>query len=134
MTAPPGGPRMEVDPEVVEESLGAAEAMLTTVDPLALGRSLRAALVGAAKRPFPAAANLTRFASNLARGAAASAQRSIGIDATGPMAPAANDKRFRDPAWSENAGYYGMLQAYLATQRLALETVEIAALEEPAAS
>ena len=82
---------MEIDPEVVEESLGAAEAMITTVDPLALGRSLRDAVIGAAKRPVPAAGNLARFASNLARGAAASAQRSVGVDATGPLAPAAND-------------------------------------------
>ncbi|MBW8825192.1 MAG: alpha/beta fold hydrolase [Acidobacteria bacterium] len=125
---------MEPNAEVVEESLGAAEAMLSSVDPLALGRSLRGAVIGAAKHPVPAVGNLTRFASNLARAAAASAQRSVGIDATGPLAPAANDKRFRDPAWSENAGYYGMLQAYLAAQRLVLDTVDIAELEEPSAS
>jgi polyhydroxyalkanoate synthase len=116
--------------EVLEESLGGAEAMLGSIDPAVLGRALRAATLSAARRPVPVAANLARFAATLARGGLATGLRAVGLDARGPMAPAGNDKRFRDRAWTENAAFYGLLQAYLATAQLIRDTVEVADLDE----
>ena len=61
----------------------------------------------------------------------ASAGRAVGMKMPGAVPPPAKDKRFTDPAWEQNAGFFGVLQAYRVFERLIEDLLELAELGEP---
>ena len=48
-----------------------------------------------------------------------------------PAKPAPGDRRFRDPAWSDNPAYAGLLQGYLLWSTMLRELVDAAELDRP---
>jgi polyhydroxyalkanoate synthase subunit PhaC len=118
-------PAVAVLPDPQAESLGAAEAVLAVVDPMALGRNLGRALLSAGRRPLPVAGAVGRLARDLGRTAKAASTRAVGRRADPPVPAAAGDRRFADPAWEANAWFFTLQQAYLAGRRLLDDLVAI---------
>ena len=75
--------------------------------------------VGLARRPLTTARRLGSLAAELAR---------IGVG-TSALAPAKRDRRFTDPAWTENPLLRRIVQAYLAAGQTADQLVNDAALD-----
>jgi polyhydroxyalkanoate synthase subunit PhaC len=113
------------------ERLGVAEDPMTGADPVSFLRSLGAAGVALVKNPAGTAAANGRMAIGLAAAVRAAAGRAVGSEASGPVAPAAGDKRFRDPAYEENPLYFLLEQEYLLSGQLVDELLDAAALEAP---
>ena len=101
---------------------------------------LDALLVDAALGPlrrFTPDASTVRFAASLARQPLTVGRRARGLAAelgriavgTSVVAPPTRDRRFADPAWTENPLLRRIVQAYLAAERTADELVDDAALD-----
>jgi polyhydroxyalkanoate synthase len=122
-------PNLESVGRAVLERLGVAEDPMTGADPVSFLRSLGAAGVALAKNPAGTVAANGRMAIGLAAAVRAAAGRAVGSDASGPVAPAAGDKRFRDPAYEDNALYFLLEQEYLLSGQLVDELLDAAGLE-----
>jgi polyhydroxyalkanoate synthase len=122
-------PSLETVGRAVLERLGVAEDPMTGADPVSFLRSLGAAGVALAKNPSGTVAANGRMAIGLAAAVRAAAGRAVGSDASGPVAPAAGDKRFRDPAYEENPLYFLLEQEYLLSGQLVDELLDVAGLE-----
>ena len=59
----------------------------------------------------------------------AAARRTIGRDRTGPVPIARGDKRFADPAYRDNPGYFLLAQQYLLVDQLVTELLDAAELK-----
>ena len=122
-------PSLESVGRAVLERLGVAEDPMTGADPVSFLRSLGAAGVALAKNPSGTVAANGRMAIGLAAAVRAAAGRAVGSDASGPVAPAAGDKRFRDPAYEDNPLYFLLEQEYLLSGQLVDELLDAAGLE-----
>jgi polyhydroxyalkanoate synthase len=60
-----------------------------------------------------------RFGAAMSRVWPVAAARWLGADTPPPVPVDARDKRFADPAWDHNPGFFALRQAYLAARRLA---------------
>ena len=105
--------------------------ILSTLDPLGLGRALGRAMVAAAANPEAMTQVATRYVGGITAAAAAASARMLGADTPGPVEPGPKDRRFADPAWTENVGYFTLLQGYLLWTRLVHDLVDAAGLDEP---
>jgi polyhydroxyalkanoate synthase len=119
----------------VEEPLAALtalapEAGALDLDPALFGRALGAAAVSVARHPESAARAGLRCALDLTRTSLAAAARAAGLSAPGPVPSDAGDRRFSDPAWEDNAGFFALRQSYLVLRRLAEDLVAVAELDE----
>lgn len=124
----------EATTDALQARLGIEEAMIDTVDPVGLVRALGAAAGGALRHPVAMTRASLKFAGATASIAASTAQRALGGDPPATRPPEKKDKRFADPAWSDNALFHAMQQMYLISADSLMELVEIADLPEPAAS
>jgi polyhydroxyalkanoate synthase subunit PhaC len=122
-------PNLESVGRAVLERLGVAEDPMTGADPVSFLRSLGAAGVALAKNPAGTVAANGRMAIGLAAAVRAAAGRAVGSDASGPVAPATGDKRFRDPAYEDNPLYFLLEQEYLLSGQLVDELLDAAGLE-----
>ncbi|HEY8822027.1 MAG TPA: poly(3-hydroxyalkanoate) polymerase, partial [Dermatophilaceae bacterium] len=111
------------------ERLGVAEDPMTGADPVSFLRSLGAAGVALVKNPSGTVAANSRMAIGLAAAVRAAAGRAVGSDVSGPVAPAAGDKRFTDPAYEDNPLYFLLMQDYLLSGQLVDELLDAAGLE-----
>jgi len=111
----------DVIDEAVREQLGAiwtsgAERLgkpdlLGRVDPIALLPALARTSLALVSRPDRIAAAASRVVTEAGQASAAAVVRSLGGRASyAPQRP--RDKRFSDPAWSENAGYWLTRELY----------------------
>jgi polyhydroxyalkanoate synthase len=119
----------------VEEPLAALtalapEAGALDLDPALFGQALGAAAVSVARHPESAARAGLRCAVDLTRTSLAAAARAAGLSAAGPVPLDAGDRRFSDPAWEDNAGFFALRQSYLVLRRLAEDLVAVAELDE----
>jgi polyhydroxyalkanoate synthase len=119
----------------VEEPLAALtalapEAGALDLDPALFGQALGAAAVSVARHPESAARAGLRCAVGLTRTSLAAAARAAGLSAAGPVPLDAGDRRFSDPAWEDNAGFFALRQSYLVLRRLAEDLVAVAELDE----
>ncbi|HEY5249072.1 MAG TPA: hypothetical protein VIJ15_11570, partial [Dermatophilaceae bacterium] len=117
----------------VSDLLGVAEDPLVGDDPVAFLRSLAAAGAALARNPAATAAASGRLAIGLAAAVQAAAARAVGGHAAGPLSPASSDKRFTDPAYTNNPFYYLLAQQYLLGSQLVnelLDAAELAGTEE----
>jgi polyhydroxyalkanoate synthase len=109
----------------------APEGGLAVLDPVSFGKALSRLSSEVARRPVPTLRAFSRFGAGLALTGIAAAGRAAGIK-TPPALPAkGKDRRFADPAWEQNAGYFSILQSYRLTERLIEDLLELAELEEP---
>ena len=83
-----------------------------------------------ARHPAAAASAGLRCALDLTRTSLAAAFRAAWGGAKGPVAPDAGDRRFSDPAWADNAGFFALQQTYLVLRRLAEDVLAAAELDE----
>jgi polyhydroxyalkanoate synthase len=98
--------------------LGPESELLSSPDVAEFGQALRQAAQGLALHPGVAADASVRFAAGLARTPAAALLRWLGQDADTPFAVNAKDRRFADPAWSENPVFYCLRQGYSGLSQL----------------
>jgi poly[(R)-3-hydroxyalkanoate] polymerase subunit PhaC len=109
--------------ERASEALG-PEAGLIDLDPLAFGSAVFGAWRRLALHPLLALKPTARLATGLVEAGAATFARALGAATNGPVAPAEQDRRFRDPAWMSNAWFFGLLQTYLLGTRFLAEIVD----------
>ena len=106
----------------VAESAAAALApeadMLASLDAAGLGQSTMAVLQRAAGQPAAAAAAWLRYGASLALAGPVATARWLGVDAPAPVPVPEGDKRFADPAWTDNPAFFAVRQAHLAASRL----------------
>jgi poly[(R)-3-hydroxyalkanoate] polymerase subunit PhaC len=111
------------------DRLGIAEDPLTVADPVSFLRSLGAAGVALMKNPVGVAAANARLAIGMAAAVKATAERALGGQTPGPMTPVNGDKRFADPAYTDNPLYFLLAQQYLLSSQLVTELLDAAGLE-----
>jgi polyhydroxyalkanoate synthase subunit PhaC len=104
------------------ESAAAALApeadLLASVDAAGLGQSTLSVLQRAAGKPSAAAAAWLRYGASLALAGPVATARWLGVDAPPPVAVPDGDKRFADPAWTDNPAFFAVRQAHLAAALL----------------
>jgi polyhydroxyalkanoate synthase len=107
-----------------QEGVDAAEALapetglIAQLDPADFGGSLLSVIARAAGRPAEVAAAGLQFGATLARIWPVAISRWLGSEVAPPVPFDARDRRFADPAWEGNPGYFAVRQAYLAARRL----------------
>lgn len=111
------------------EALAPEGNLVADLDSLDLGATLGRAALSAARNPFSVALAGFRFGAHLAQAAVATAASAVGVDAGPVVTPAASDRRFADPTWSQNPLYSWYLQRYLVFSDLVDDLVEAAGLE-----
>ncbi len=107
-----------------QEGVDAAEALapetglIAQLDPADFSGSLLSVIARAARRPAEVAAAGLQFGTTLARIWPVATSRWLGSEVAPPVPFDARDRRFADPAWDDNPGYFAVRQAYLAARRL----------------
>src|SRR2546426_1863693 len=109
----------------------APETGLAGLDPVSFSKAVARFGTEVARRPVPTLRALTRYGAGLGVSGLASVGRAVGMKMPGAVPPPAKDKRFTDPAWEQNAGFFGVLQAYRVFERLIDDLLELAELGEP---
>ncbi len=104
--------------EDAAEAVGPEAGLFASVDMASFGESMLAVLTRAATHPVGIGEAGVRFWATLARIGQHTMARSLGSDAPPPI-EAGRDKRFSDPAWEENPGFFALRQAYLAVRNFA---------------
>jgi polyhydroxyalkanoate synthase len=113
----------------------AASALAPEIDLFAhhdiagFGRSLAAVLAGLPSRPGPVTRALAGFASSVGQLPAAAFARWWGVDVPAPVPLDPQDRRFADPAWSQNPVFYALRVGYLALARLTEDLVDASAVD-----
>ena len=102
---------------------------LASADPAGFGEATLNVLMRAAGRPAEVAGATVRFWTRIARIAPVAAARWAGSEVEPPV-PVARDKRFADPAWTDNPGYFALRQAYTAACQLAEDMLAAGAGDE----
>jgi polyhydroxyalkanoate synthase subunit PhaC len=115
--------------KALSDLLGIAEDPGASSDPVSFGRALAASGQAMAKNPMGVAAANVRLLMGSAAAARAATARAFGLEAAAPAAPAKGDKRFDDPAYSENPFFFWLAQQYLLTGQLVAELLDVAGLE-----
>jgi polyhydroxyalkanoate synthase subunit PhaC len=112
------------EPSILDR-LGVSEDPMMAADPVSFLRSLAA---GAAliRNPAGAIAANARLTIGLAAALGATA---VGGEKAGPISPSPGDKRFADPAFTDNPLYFLMAQQYLLGCQLVNELLDAAGLE-----
>jgi polyhydroxyalkanoate synthase len=110
-----------------------ADTIWDQVDTIGLQRALLREAGGLARHPVGTLSAVGRYAVGAATTASAVASRAVGGKADGPLPVPAKDRRFTDKLWSDNALFYGLLQAHLLRERLAQELVDASGLDGLAA-
>src|SRR5215468_5784300 len=100
------------------EVLGPEGSVFAQVDPMDFGSSVLSVLGRAAGRPDEVRGAWLRFATAMAEAWPAAVGHWLGEDGEPPLPVDDRDKRFADPAWDGNPGYFALRQAYLAARRL----------------
>jgi polyhydroxyalkanoate synthase subunit PhaC len=101
------------------EVLGPETGLFAGVDPADFGISTLAMLARAAARPEQVSTACLRFAAAIGAAWPNAITRWLRRDAEQDARADRLDRRFADPAWTDNPGYCALLQAYLAGRRLA---------------
>ena len=100
------------------EVLGPEGGLFAQVDPAEFGRSVLSVLGRSAGHPDEVRDAWLRFATAMAEAWPAAFGHWLGEDSEPPVPVDDRDKRFADPAWDGNPGYFALRQAYLAARRL----------------
>jgi polyhydroxyalkanoate synthase subunit PhaC len=104
--------------EDAAEAVGPEAGLFASADMASFGESMLAVLTRAVAHPVEIGEAGLRFWATMARIGQSTVARSVGSDAPPPI-QAGRDKRFTDPAWEENPGFFALRQAYLAVRKFA---------------
>jgi polyhydroxyalkanoate synthase len=113
------------EPSILDR-LGVSEDPMMAADPVSFLRSLAAAGAALIRNPAGAIAANARLTIGLAAALGATA---VGGEKAGPISPSPGDKRFADPAFTDNPLYFLMAQQYLLGCQLVNELLDAAGLE-----
>src|SRR5436190_22737593 len=113
----------EPAPTQAAEAIGPEAEVLAAVDPLALGEAGMRLAQGLLMNPRGVLEATGSYLSGLGAATAAATVRALGGEAAGPVEPGRKDKRFADPTWSENPGYFWLQQSYLLFGRFVQDLV-----------
>jgi polyhydroxyalkanoate synthase subunit PhaC len=113
-----------ISPAVLDR-MGVAETPLGRIDVMSLMTSLGSSLLSSGRHPVHSARAWGRFGVGMAEATVSSAVRVVGRDFRPAVEVGPKDKRFSDPAWQENAGFFWLLQAYLLSRGLLTELSEV---------
>jgi polyhydroxyalkanoate synthase len=105
------------------EALAPESGLMARLDPADFTRSVASVLARAAGHPAEVAGAGLRFGAALTRVWPVAVARWLGTDTEPPVPADAKDKRFADPAWADNPGYFALRQYYLAARRLGEEVL-----------
>src|SRR5258708_14598463 len=100
------------------EVLAPESGVCARLDPADFGESVLSGLGRAAVRPGEVAGAWARFGTALAKVGPAAAARWLGSQMAPPVPADPGDRRFADPSWDGNPGYFALRQGYLAARRL----------------
>jgi polyhydroxyalkanoate synthase subunit PhaC len=103
------------------EALAPESGLFARLDPADFGKSVLSVLARAAMRPAEAGGAWLRFGTDLARIWPVATARWLGSVVDPPVPVDARDRRFADPSWDGNPGFFALRQAYLAARRLGEE-------------
>jgi polyhydroxyalkanoate synthase len=127
-------------PESVREVAESAAGVLAPessyfqdLDAAGFGDALTKAVRATLSHPQSSLPAVSRLAADLTQIPLVAATRWFGRDAEAPVAVDPKDRRFADPAWTDNPLFYGIRLAYLAAGRCARDVVAAAALDTDAA-
>jgi polyhydroxyalkanoate synthase subunit PhaC len=109
--------------------LGPESELVASLDVAHFGRALASAFWGASLHPAASAAATMEFAADLASIGPTALARWVGVDVSTRVPLDAKDRRFADPAWSDNPVYISMRLAYAAGSRLCGQLVGAAELD-----
>ncbi|HEX2824020.1 MAG TPA: alpha/beta fold hydrolase [Streptosporangiaceae bacterium] len=107
--------------------LGPEAGVLASADAAGLGASTLAVLRRAAGKPAATAAAGLRYGASLALAGPVATARWMGMDVPPPVPVPEKDKRFADPAWTDNPAFFAVRQAHLAASRLVSDLLEAGA-------
>jgi polyhydroxyalkanoate synthase subunit PhaC len=105
------------------EALAPEGGMFARLDPADFGASVLSVLGRAAARPAEIAGAGVRFGAALASAWPAAMAHWLSAENEPPVPVDPKDRRFADPAWSANPGFFALRQAYLASRRFADEVL-----------
>ena len=94
------------------------------VDPLGWGPATASVALRAAMNPLGVIRANAALAANLARIPLSAATMYTGGQVAPPLTVDAKDKRFADPAWTQNPGYVALRQSYLAVSKYVDDLLE----------
>ena len=100
------------------EALAPETDLIARADPADFGKSVLSVLGRAAARPADVGAAWLRFGAAVAGAWPTAAARWLGSDREPLVRVDAGDRRFADPSWDDNPGYFALRQAFLAARRL----------------
>ncbi|MDQ3945112.1 MAG: poly-beta-hydroxybutyrate polymerase, partial [Actinomycetota bacterium] len=109
----------------------APEGGLGVLDPVSFSKALSRFGNEVARRPVPTLRALSRLGAGLALTGVAAAGRAAGIKTPPALPSSGKDRRFTDPAWEQNAGYFTLHQSYRLMERFVDDLLGLAELEEP---
>jgi polyhydroxyalkanoate synthase subunit PhaC len=122
--------------EVAERAagvLGPESSLFEDLDSAGFGEAMTEAIRATLTNPLAPVQSASQLAVDLAQIPLVAATRWFGRETEPPVAVDPKDRRFADPAWSENPLFYGVRLSYLAASRFAREVVAAANLERDAA-
>jgi len=99
-------------------------SVLSRIDPLGWGPATASVALRAAMNPLGVVRANASLAANLARIPLSAATMYTGGQVEPPLPVDARDKRFADPAWSQNPGYMALRQYYLAVAKYVDDMLE----------
>jgi polyhydroxyalkanoate synthase len=105
-------------PEGADEDLETPSPASADADVAEFGKALGLAVQGAALRPVAVARSSARFVAGLARVPAGALATWVGRDQPPTFELDPRDRRFADPAWSDNPAFYSLRQCFLAVSQL----------------
>jgi polyhydroxyalkanoate synthase subunit PhaC len=110
-------------------SLAPEAGLFVDNDPALMGEALAAAARATARRPVAGASLAFQFGERLLTIGSATMARLLGDAADGPMPADPRDKRFADPAWTDNPMFWALRQAYLATRQYGMDMLRLGDLD-----
>ena len=113
--------------EAAAEVLAPDAGILASADAAGLGEAMLAVLRRAAMNPSATASATLRYWTSLATAGPVAAARWLGVDAAPPVPVPERDKRFADPAWTDNPAFFAIRQGHLAVSRLMNDLLEAGA-------
>jgi polyhydroxyalkanoate synthase subunit PhaC len=117
------------EPDEVAQALAPEATYFTDNDPALLGKALAAAVRASGQSPVASTSLAFQFGRKLLDTGSAALNRLAGRQVEGPVPVDPKDKRFADPAWEENPGFWALRQAYLAARQYGLDLLRIADLD-----
>ena len=98
---------------------GAPETgLIAQLDPAGFGQSVLRVFGRAVMRPAEVTRAWTRFGLAMAQVWPAATSLLLGSQVAPPVPADPGDRRFADPSWADNPGYFALRQGYLAARRL----------------